>query len=204
MQYGILAGDGQVMIPFVAPTRITSNAPAFGADSISLKRYTLTQFAQRWEIRTNLYPEVDTCNFLTHSCQFGTATPFWIRMPQPVALEKFLKNAPTNLTTLSSSAAGSSSVTVGGTFSIPAGTFLRFGNADHSKVYMARNALTPTSRSLQLVPPLLSAVPLGTAVICRPDLVQMKCFYDTSTTQGISYVDGILSDPGQVTLIESI
>lgn len=206
MEFGILDGNRNVMIGFVAPVRIINNAPSFSADSISLKRYALSQKAQRWEIRTKLQPEVETNNWFIHSCQHGHASPFWIRMPQPYGIT--LDPPSSNMSLSAGANAGANSVTFQGASALKAGSFISFGGPTsgnaHSKIYMIQNDITATQRTALLLPNLVAQVNAGQTVYVKHTDVLMKTLYNTDVALGISYVDGILSDPGEISLIESL
>lgn len=200
MKYGILDSAGEVMLSFVAPTTLIDNSPAVAMDAVSLKRYTSSHKAQRWEIKSRLYPESGTSVAMVHSLQHKHTAQFWVRPPQPWRVAA-TNTRPARLNVLSG-AKGSDTVQVDNTQGfISAGTLVCFSN--HDKVYALITDLKPGGNSAMLTPPLQKAVE-GSRMIHSAKDVRMKVRYDTTTPLGITYVDGILSDAGEVTLVEAL
>jgi hypothetical protein len=56
---------------------------------------------------------------------------------------------------------------------------------------------------VQIAPKLLTDIPIST-VIKTGGNITMSCRLDTDVQLGITYVDGILSNPGTVKLIEAL
>lgn len=196
MNYGIYQ-NGAVLIKFVAPMSVISNKPVFGVDAVSLKRYTSSQNAQRWEIQTNLMPEDGTADFLVHSVVNNSQNVFDVLMPQPHRLPAN-NTRQRNLT--ASGTKGNAYVLVDATSGeIPKGTFVKFAN--HDKVYMVRETLTSGSATLQIFPPLQRDL-LAVTIYHKAQDVIMRARYDPTSTQGIVFTDGQLSDPGSVKFIE--
>jgi hypothetical protein len=191
--------NGVVAVKFVAPISIVSNQPAFATDSISLKRHTASQNAQRWEITTNLMPSNGDADFLVHSVVNGHDTVFQIEMPQ--VFRRARATTATSAVVSETVAAGAKVVQTSTNGDIAKGEFVQFEN--HSKVYLLRVAAFPGDTTLSISPELRSAVPEGTRVLFGKD-VRMNVTYELDTALGITYVDGIMSDPGSVKLIEAL
>lgn len=187
---GIKIGTG--VIKFVTPMTIKSNQPVFVADSITLKRYAVSLEAQRWEIETNIMPSNSDAEFLIHSVLNGFNTIFDVEMPQVYRGSGTLVTGSTS----ASGASGTYSVTVGSSTQLRTGDFISFSG--HSKVYLITQIV---SNTLTVFPRLKSSS-LGTLYYGNNTV--MKARYDTDSMIGISYVDGILSDPGTIRLIEAI
>jgi len=189
---GILIGTE--LIKFVAPISVNSNQPAFVSDAISLRRNTRGQGAQRWEINAKLEPSNNSADFLVHSVVNGHSEVFSVKMPQ------VFKMVPLNITgnaVAGETAKGSTSVNITGTnLPLPKGEFINFAN--HDKVYLVTGVVGST---YTISPRLIAAVALNTVVRYGANTI-MKARYDTDTMLGITYVDGIMSDPGTVKLIE--
>jgi hypothetical protein len=191
--------NGVVTVRFVTPMSVVSNQPVFVADTLSLKRQVLSQGVQRWEISTNLEPSNNSADFLLHSVTNGYDQVFDIQVPQ-VFRRSINTNTATDVRTINTSAAGLSSISVSINGTLNKGEFIKFTN--HDKVYLLLNTLTVNSNTiLNLFPPLKNSVPDNTPILTGK-AVLMKARYDTSTALGISYVDGVLSDPGTVGFIE--
>lgn len=200
MSYGILDGNGEVMIPFVAPMALISNSPSMSMDAVSLKRYTSSHRAQRWEIKTRLYPEDGTTRAMVHSMQHGHTAPFWVRPPQPWRVA--ITNTRPAKVNVVSGVKGDTVVRIDNTQGIiAAGTLVTFSN--HEKVYVLISDFRPGDDSALVEPPLQHNV-TGARMLHTAKDVKMKVRYDSTTVLGITYVDGILSDPGEVTLVEAL
>ena len=190
--------NGVVVTRFVAPISIISNQPAFATDSLSLKRQTVSQDAQRWEITTNLEPSDNSADFLVHSVVNGYNNAFTIQMPQV-----FRRNGGTTSTLCSTTlntTKGNTSVSVTTNKLIAKGEFIQFQN--HSKVYLVKSNRDKNG-FLELYPALRQDVPLNTVVLFGNN-VRMPVRYELDSALGITYVDGVLSDPGSVKLIEAL
>lgn len=196
--YGIY-DDGVVIAQFAAPMSFRSNRPVFASDTLSLKRQTAFQGAQRWELQTNLVP-------LTHGAQDlmillvtkGHSDPITINVPQNYGV--MLRNTSSGEPFASgASNAGSVQVLNNGGL-IPRGSFVRF--ASHTKVYMTLNDLSGDGE-LNIFPNLRAALSYGTRLYCRDDVI-MPCLLDSNTVTGMSYTDGIMMDNGVLTFLEKL
>ena len=191
----------------LAPITIASNEPHFDMTTVSLKTQRASQDHQRWELSFNVLSDQDKAAELFLSTIVNFDTSDTMIMPQLV------KEGNTN--TLSSTnvgapvVAGSSSVSINNSQSqigiLPKGSFIKFAN--HSKVYITTSDLnlsgTTTSRTLNIYPNLLSAVPNGTNLLTGDDCV-ISYFKSIDNQMGITYTDGILSNIGTVNLIEAL
>ena len=194
--------NGVLMTRFVAPMTVISNQPVFTADTLSLKRQTNSQGSQRWEIETRVEPSASSADFLVHAVTKGYSQIIDIQMPQ------VYRSAANSTTTTSTVQVNSSSIVAGNNSiaidnnngKIAKGEFIQFAN--HDKVYLV-TADRSGSGNLSIYPNLVSDVPDNT-VIKYGNNVVMKARYDTDVILGITYVDGILSDPGQIKLIEAL
>lgn len=199
---GILINN-VVAVKFVAPTAVINVSPAFVSDSLSLKRQVSSQNVQRWEIQTNLEPSNSSTDFFVHNVINGYDNVFEIEMPQPYRGTNVLKNTITNSFTCSgTAAAGSSTLSANLSGRIFAGDFIQFSN--HDKVYMIKNSyLTSGLITLNIFPSLRAQVTNGVTIKTGKN-VKMKCRYNVDFTSGISYTDGIISDPGTVRFVEAL
>ena len=78
------------------------------------------------------------------------------------------------------------------------GEFFNFGI--NPKVHVVTNVVGDV---VYFLPATTTTVSSGTD-LWRGKNTIMKCYYDTDTQLGITYTDGIMSDPGTVKLIEAI
>ncbi|MBQ2262714.1 MAG: hypothetical protein II336_15250 [Loktanella sp.] len=188
-----------IQTPFV----ITSNRQAFQMETLSLKQSTFLTEAQRWELSFNILMNDDEGDvFGAHTWDFFKKKT--MIMPQLVGPKKKL-TLSNNLVTSGAVIGGSLGV-IASTNQIgvlPAGYFIKFGN--HEKIYAVKETVSFVSnnRAISLFPNLVTAVPNGTPVLIGYDAV-LKYQLDFSSGQGIKFNDGILSDVGQIKLIESL
>jgi len=210
MAYGILKTstntgiDSELGTVFAAPLSVISNQPVFISDTASLKQIVTSQNVQRWEIEANTVPTNDSSLFLTHSVVNGYNNPVYVRMPQVYRFGATLLNVGYIFLTTGTIPALSSTLNIvgGGVNGIVSGDFINFSN--HTKVYLitAVSYTNSTNTQITVFPPVSVAV--TSTNIKFGMLTTMYARYDPSTTLGIKYVDGILSDPGSVKLIEAI
>lgn len=196
--------DSELSYIFATPTTIISNSPVSASDSLNLRRVVSSHRAQRWEIETKVFPSDNDPNYLVNSVLAGYNKLVYIRMPQVLRREK-RKTVPT--ITLSTQAnAGSEFITFsGGTLLV--GEFIQLGSIDPNnpadparKVYL----VTATSGGgATISPPLNSTKPAGMEVK-YDNKVTFVARYDTNSLLGITYVDGVLQDPGTVKFIEAL
>jgi hypothetical protein len=196
--YGIYE-NGAVIAKLVVPMTVRPNQPIFSSDALSLKRHTSRRSAHRWEIETRLEPLTGGANTLfVYFVDKGHDGIVQVITPQNIGVIK-ARTSVSSVTATGTS--GSSSITIANNSGlIPAGTFIRFGN--HSKVYMTKADITGNG-ALSIYPNLRTAVPAGTSVKHRDDVI-MNCKFDTDTVIGMQFEDGILMDNGVIKMIEAI
>jgi len=199
MSVGILTSstntgvDSELKCIFTAPISVLSNQPAYVQDMLNLKRRASSQNVQRWEIETGIFPENNSANFLLHSVVNGHSTPFYVRMPQVYGMTRSAANTAVN--NGAGYIAGVNSVVVD--TALVAGEFIKFHG--HSKVYLVITGGT----TAVIFPPLIAAI-ADNEVVYTDTRVTLLAMYDTSVQLGITYKDGVLSDPGSVKLVESL
>ncbi len=198
---GIITPNG--VIQFAAPMSINSNQPVFVADSVNLKRYTASMGVQRWEIETNVEPSSTSADYLIHSVSNGYSEVFNVEMPQPYRGTSIY---PTG-TLPAFASAGTYFVRVSSIGNLNRGDFISFTN--YNKVYLITaissyggNPSYPGVYTLTVFPRIMSEISNGT--LNYGNNVIFKARYDTDSMIGIKYIDGILSDPGTVKLVEAI
>jgi len=205
--YGIYDG-GVLIAKFVAPMAVRSNHPVFTTDTLSLSRLISRRTAQRWEIETRLEPLSNSAQDLfVHLVTKGYSSTFTILTPQNYGALQARTSTSTPTTTGTANANASIAVIATGTNTglIPKGTFFKFSNPGHSKVYMTTANITDSTpgQTINFYPPLKTSVPTGTTIIFKDD-VQMTCYYDTDVISGMVYTDGILMDIGQIRIVEAV
>lgn len=181
-----------------APVTFISNEPMFSSDTISLKTERGSQNAQRWELSFQLVSVDDSAESLVGSV-FRDAIGSTDTMIMPQLPEVDAARTASGVTT-SGAAAGATTLSISGSGFLPAGSFIKFAN--HSKVYLIESAING-SGSTRIHPGLVQVVGGGTGV-----QVGAACTITYSRNvndiKGIVFEDGILSNSGQVNLIEEI
>ena len=190
--------DGVVGVEFVAPMQIISNDPAFVTDSLSLRQQVARRKAQRWEITTNLMPSNDSADFFVHNVTNGFSDVFKIQMPQVYRPVK--ASSATTFEVAVAANKGARTIQVKCVGKIAKGEFIQF--AGSTKVYLVTKGVTGNG-TIDIYPELINNQLLGAKILYDTN-VQMSCRYDPSVALGIKYVDGILSDPGSVKLVEAL
>jgi hypothetical protein len=224
--------NSELISTFVAPISISSKRIRMSSDTLSLKRLSSSGKSQRWEIETNLISTDNSVEFFVNAIVNDLSEVIKVRMPQPIKtysksigvtfirdiFEVFPKSNPKRVLsgdlafstgTATSTSAIPNSDTITFTLQPEArlfvGDFVRFNG--HSKVYLVKeigviNELLHTV-ALKVFPNLLSSVAVD-EVVSLGELATMNAVYDTESVIGMRYVDGILSDPGTVRLIEAL
>jgi len=188
----------------VAPFRITSNEPAFSADTVSLKQRRVRQGSQRWELEFGVIMEDASSALADLVSTFHESVT--MEMPQlNVRGETISQGTSTSaVTTASAYAGGDSSIACSnGDGTIKKGRFIKFSN--HDKIYIVTENYLNTG-TLKIYPSLRAAVPQSTQVLYRDgtDAITFTGYREISNISGITYTDGVLSDAGTINLIEAL
>lgn len=206
--YGILksstntGSDNELLCHFVAPLSVISNDPSFNADTLSLRSLSVSQGVQRWEITANINPENNSGNFFLHNIRNGKSNPFYVRMPQVYRPDS--AKTPKNRTILTDGviSSGATTFNVDGLSgaNLAEGEFVAFSG--HDKVYLIIDSGT-NGVGVQVYPAIVDNIADNTQLLYG-EQVSLKVKYSPDLIMGIKYVDGILSDPGSITLIEKL
>lgn len=189
------------------PLNIVSNQPEFTADTVSLKRLTVSQQAQRWELQFALEPTHDGGDLLS-SLTAGSVAPKTMIMPQVLKSDTTLQVVDAVPVVGVSADAGDIVITVGvdtgdndNVFTI--GTFIKFAN--HDKIYILTSDATVVAgvTTLNIYPALLTDTP-STTVFVHKDDVDLTYMLDTNTMKGISFVNGVVAKVGQISVVEQL
>jgi hypothetical protein len=188
----------------VAPFRITSNEPAFSADTVTLKTRRVRQGAQRWELEFGV-TMTDASSFLA-----DTVSTFHdlltMEMPQLNSRGETISQGTSTsaVTTSGVHSANDSTVTLtGANGTISKGRFIKFGN--HNKIYLVTATYSGTG-DISIYPSLRSSVPAATSVLYRDstDNITLSAYRDVTNINGIIFTDGVLSEAGTINLIEAL
>jgi hypothetical protein len=155
--------------------------------------------AQRWEIKTHLEPLVHTANELfTELVIKGSDTPLNIFMPQNYSvMRKLTTTAAIYILGNYNPEATQVTITANNGF-IPKGTFFKF--ASHSKIYMTTQDLNGNG-ILNFMPPLRVFTPTNNLITYKNILASF--YLEPESIKGMVYVDGILMDVGEVSMVEA-
>jgi hypothetical protein len=203
MKFGILKAcqnsglDDEIMLQFVAPMTIVSNQPAYSQDMVNLKRKVRSQNVQRWELETNLEPESYFSSFLVHSVNNGHYTPVCIRMPQNSLLNY---TTATDITVNGTFNKNTSIININNAQNLVAGEFINFG--DHRKVYLVTDG-GAGGMGIKIQPALQKTV-FDLTPIKTGGNVTLVAYYDPTVRLGITYIDGIIADPGNLKFSEAL
>jgi len=203
MAYGVLqdsvttdnGDDANLIYRFTAPLTILSNQPSFVQDSMNLKRSASEQGVQRWELTTGIEATNNSSAFMVHSVIKGYTKIFNIRMPQVAGL---VLSGAAGVSTTSAANANTSQIAITFTEPLVAGEFIGFGSTD-TKVYMV---VSGNNGIMTISPPLRRFLAANTPVYFGN--VKLKARYSADVQIGITYTDGLLSDPGSINFVEAL
>lgn len=208
MLYGILKSNtntglnSELECVFSTPLSISSNQPAFVQDSLNLRRNAGSQNIQRWEIEANIAQTNNSAGYLVHSVSNGYVKVIYVRMPQVFGLSvtDVPVTAGNNKVFGDVIPAKSEYIAIAGADSLVPGEFIQF--ASSPKVHLVTEA-GGSSRDVRIFPPVNVAVQSGTT-IRTGGFVTLHASYDTDVQIGITFTDGVLSDPGSIRLVERL
>lgn len=203
--YGILksltntGNDSELNMVFSTPLSIVSNQPSFSVDTLNLKRITNSQNVQRWEIEANLAQTNDSATYLVSSVLNGHTEKVYVRMPQVYRLGRSKPNQ-VSITVLNAQNKLGNTLVVSNASPnyLLVGDFI--GVQGTNKVHLITGI---SGNTLTVYPRLLANIAANSA-ISFGDAVTLFARYDNDVKLGITYTDGILSDPGSVRLIEAL
>ena len=200
--YGIFNADGgqddTLICQLVAPMTIESNAPAFTSDSLNLRRFSSSLGVQRWELKTQILATNDSAMF-AHLMRKGTQGAVLVKMPP--LINNIDVESSVAIITLGVSLSGLSTVHVSAAAGdLAIGTFFNFSG--FAKLYTIVD-MSPRGDSITVYPPLTKDIPSGTPLEYG-NAARLHGCYDIDTLRGITYKDGVLSDFGEIKIIEDL
>jgi len=164
---GILE-NGILITKFVAPLSILSNRPVFVMDTLSLRRQTVSQRVQRWELKTNVEPSNNSADLLVHSTINGHDTVVDIQMPQVYRTNGGTTSTSALLTSSVGTQGGSSINITNNNGVLAKGEFIQFSN--HDKVYMITQSRAGNG-VITIFPELIQGIPINTGIFYKNDVV---------------------------------
>jgi len=206
MLAGILNGstntglDSELSSLFVAPMTLRSNQPVAASDSLNLKRITSDHIAQRWEIDANVMPTNESPQHLINSLMFGYTKRFYVRPPQAF---RFSSDGSSGSPKLSVEAgANAKSISFSGGVLVP-GELVNIGDPKVTGDYKLYVILSVSGSVAEIAPPLRKATPVNSEIMIGAKAT-MRVMFDNTSLVGMVYTDGVLLDPGTITLIEAL
>lgn len=190
----------------LAPFSITSNEPRYEVDTISLSKQRASQGVQRWELNFRTIGTADTqVEILIGSVTNLDSTSTMV-MPQLPAVDAAFTASSNSIPPTLPEQAGVSSLTMnttGVTGIIPRGAFFKFSNSD--KIYVTTSAtdMSLPNASFNFYPTLRKAITISDNIMLGSNAV-ITYYRDIDNQQGITFMDGVLSDAGNITLIEAV
>jgi len=189
----------------LAPFTITSNAPVYDVDTVSLKKQRASQNAQRWELSFEVVIPENPADIFVSGLEGFDSTETMV-MPQFKQVYE-ATTVSTSPKTIGTAQSGTSSVTVDVSTAsglIPKGSFIKFSN--HDKIYVVTADIDcnlQSDFSASIYPSLVTQVPTETFIHVGDSCV-ITYYRDVNNLQGITFSDGILSSPGTINLIEAL
>ena len=191
----------------LAPVSIVSNEPMFDMTTVSLKTRRASQGHQRWELSFNIQP---TDNNIEDALLAGVdnLNSETMIMPQMASvLDRFSFSGAATLSTTASANSTTVAITDNTTSSgtIPKGYFIKFNTSD--KIYIVTSDATfgssNTEVSVNIYPKLTQAISSGSQLLTGNSVV-FSYYKDINNQTGITFTDGVLANPGTITLLEAI
>jgi hypothetical protein len=175
----------------VAPVSFETDELLLVNNTLTMKQQRMTLPGQRWRVSFRVQPQPNA-NILVHMLP-RLVTSFDFTVPQPDNPKLF--SALTGNVTAAASAGATGFQT---SATVPAGRFIKFNN--HNKVYMV---LSQQGTAVTLYPA-LQATLATTNTFTYGNNVLMKTYYDDEQVRGITFENGLLSDPGVIMLVEDV
>jgi hypothetical protein len=191
----------------LAPVSIVSNEPMFDMTTVSLKTRRASQGHQRWELSFNIQP---TDNNIEEALLSGldNLNSETMIMPQMTSvLDRFSFSGAASLG--QTSAVNSTTVAINDTITnsgtIPKGYFVKFSTSD--KLHIVTSDATfnsnGTTISVSIYPKLTEEVSAGAEMLTGNSVI-FSYYKDINNQTGITFTDGVLANPGTITLLEAI
>jgi len=189
----------------LAPLTIQTNQPVFSADTVSLKHIRTAQKAQRWEISFTTLTSDAAADSLIAACDPHTSSKTMV-MPQLPEVSK-ATTLLGNYNVASNANKGDTTVvldtsSVSGT--LPKGSFIKFSN--HEKLYLLKNSISSSAgatTNLDIYPALVVGVTTSATLKYGNDTT-LNYYRSIDNLKGLTYTDGVLSNVGNIDLLEAL
>jgi len=191
----------------LAPVSIVSNEPMFDMTTVSLKTRRASQGHQRWELSFNIQPTDNNIEeaLLASVDNLNSETMVMPQMLSVVDRFSFSGAATVSTTALANATTVSISDTVTNSGTIPKGYFIKFNTSD--KIHIVTSDATfdssGTGVSVNIYPKLTEDINSGSQLLTGNSVV-FSYYKDINNQTGITFTDGVLANPGTITLLEAI
>ena len=192
----------------LTPYNIFDNRTVFQNQSLNLQRTTTFLPGQRFDMNFQVKPSHDpSAIMLAHISGFHSVDT--MIMPQALGMEE-KRTFKGSAVAASNAVAGADLVTISATSGdgagniIPAGYFLTF--AGHPKLYMVTENVElndTTNKSLKIYSRLVADI-VASENVNLGDNVLYTYERDIKTARGVSFNNGVLTNPGTINLVEKI
>jgi hypothetical protein len=191
--------EGQQIL---APFTIESVQVVLSSETVSGKIFKSKSKGQRWDLSFNIITNEPAAVFA--ALLEDDVVTRSMTMPQLLDVDKALGETTVAYPNVSSSTlAGSTSVPLTNvTGTIPQGAFIQFSG--HNKIYTMLNSVSGSTA--QIYPALQKDISVGTQVKLPNTTVKPSFYYKRSmdTLAGMVFTDGIIANPGTITLNEVV
>jgi hypothetical protein len=191
----------------LAPVSIVSNEPMFDMTTVSLKTRRASQGHQRWELSFNIQPTDNNIEEALLSGLDNLNSENMIMPQMPSVLERFSFTGAASVSQTSS--ANTSTVLIDDIVTnsgiIPKGYFVKFSSSDKLYILTADATFNANggTTSVQIYPKLTQDVN-SNDVMLTGNSVLFSYYKDINNQTGITFTDGVLANPGTITLLEAI
>jgi hypothetical protein len=191
----------------LAPVSIVSNEPMFDMTTVSLKTRRASQGHQRWELSFNIQP---TDNNIEETLLAGieNLNSETMIMPQMSSvLDRFSFSGTATLSTTAN--ANSTTVVINDTITnsgtIPKGYFIKFNTSDKLHIVTSDSTFNSNTGTVNvsIYPKLTQDINSGSELLTG-NSVSFSYYKDINNQTGITFTDGVLANPGTITLLEAI
>ena len=191
--------------PIVTPFSIDSNEPAFDITSVSLKTQRSSQGHQRWELTFTVQPDMDSPQDLLIDMIDEIGSSSTMIMPQFKKVDERITATGTIQPSTQYNAGASSIVLNSSSASglLPKGAFIKFSGHDKMYIVLSDVDLTAGTANLDIYPKLRSQIDTVDTVGYGSASV-FSYYRNIDSITGLTFSDGLLANPGTITLVEAL
>jgi len=197
-------------LSYTTPLEINSYERISRSETLNLKTQTVSNGAQRWELKITLAPSNNKgttasdnhgARLSVHRSMFGLHRPFAMTMPQHIGVtaDPSLDSNTINGTTAvgatnTDSVFGAHGILNmslnSGTAKLPAGLFIKVSSGNKIYQVIDEANLSTSNTAVKIFPPLVTPVSNSTTIDVNPDII---VYYAENGTEGVTYEGGIMT-----------